>query len=141
ARPEQVARMRVGVEEALAQDLPVEGLEQLPPGLAPLGAVGRLANRHALDELQHEQAGRREFAIEARYADAAVRRQHLAHPLDVRGLLSEVELPPERLGEVADERRDVDGGAQRLALERLCGEELEEAEVADDLLSGVRALY
>ena len=56
-------------------------------------------------------------------------------------LLQEVELAPQRVGEVLHERRDVDGAAQRLALERLLGEELEQTEVAGDLLSRARPLH
>ena len=43
AGPQQVARVRIGVEEALDQHLLVERLEQLAPGLATLRAVDRLA--------------------------------------------------------------------------------------------------
>ena len=123
------------------EHLLVERLEQLAPGLAALRAVDRLAYRRAVDELEHEQPRRREVAVEARHGEPRVRREHLAHALDVLGLLQEVELAPQRLGEVLHERRDVDGAAQRLALERLLGEELEQAEVARDLLARARPLH
>ena len=133
--------MRIGVEEALDQHLLVERLEQLAPGFAPLGTVDRLAHRRAVDELEHEQPRRREVAVQARHGEPRVRPEHLAHALDVLRLLQEVELAAQRLGEVLHERRDVDGAAQRLALERLLGEELEQAEVARDLLACARPLH
>jgi hypothetical protein len=73
--------------------------------------------------------------VDARHAEPRVRREHLAHPLRVGRLLREVELAAERVGEVLDERRDVDRAAQRPRARGLLGEQLEEAEVAGDLLA------
>src|SRR5438874_2492276 len=72
--------------------------------------------------------------MEMRNVEPVVGGEQLAHPLDVRRLLPEVELAPERLRKVLHERRYVDRLPQRLALERLLGKDLEEPEVSQDLL-------
>ena len=64
-RPEQVPGVGVGVEEAVGEDLAVEGFEQLAGGLLALGALRRLAHRPAGNQLQHEQALRREPMVDA----------------------------------------------------------------------------
>ena len=43
--PEQVSGMRIGVEEAVQQDLAVVRLEELPGGIGALLALGRVADR------------------------------------------------------------------------------------------------
>ena len=53
--PEQVPRVRVGVEEALGEDLAVVALEQLPRRLGARGAVRRLAHGTPWISSMHEQ--------------------------------------------------------------------------------------
>ena len=52
--PHQVARMRIGVEEAVHHDLAVVRLEHLPRRLLPRRPLGRVADGASLD-LLHDQ--------------------------------------------------------------------------------------
>ena len=130
--PEQVARVRVGVEKAVDQDLAVVRLDQLPCGGAALGNVRRFADVDAVDEVEHEQPRGRDLRDEVGHLQPRVGLQHLAEPGDVCRLLAEVELAVERLGQVPDHRRDVDELAQARAVLGLAREQLEQAEVAHD---------
>ena len=119
--PEHVARVRVGVEEALLEDLLVVGLHQLARRLDALRALGGLEQRHPVDDLVHDQqAPGRELAVTARDADPAVAVDDLAHADDVARLLAEVELVAEGAGDLLDERRQVDDPV-RAAAERDAG--------------------
>ena len=69
-RPAQVARVRIGVEEPLAEDLLVVAREQLA-GRLVAGLLGRrLAHGDAHHLLHHEQAPRRELRVHARRGEA-----------------------------------------------------------------------
>ena len=95
--PLHVARVRVGVEEAHGQDLAVvatRGAAAPPPLRAAPSGASRIG--HALDLLHDEQPRRRELLVDAGHGEARVRREDLAHPLDVRRLLAEVELAAQR---------------------------------------------
>jgi hypothetical protein len=81
--PEQVARVRVGVEEALGQHLAVEGLEQLTRRLLPPPPRRGVTQRPALDLIHDEQAPGGELVVHGRNAEPRVRRDHLAQPVDV----------------------------------------------------------
>ena len=94
-----------------------------PAGRRPRAAAGRPrgarrpAARRAAGRRRRPRPSRAGGAIESSLVDAGhveprVRREHLAHPLDVRRLLAEVELAPERRGEVLDDGRDVDQAAR-----------------------------
>ena len=72
--------------------------------------------------------------VDRRHREARVALEHLGEPVDVRRLHAEVELALERVGEMADHRREVDEPPQAVAVLGLLGEELEQAEVAHDLL-------
>jgi hypothetical protein len=133
--------VRVGVEEALAQHLPVEGLEQLLRGLAPGVALRCLAERHADHLVHHEQPSGGKPLVHPRHREPRVGEEDLAHPLDVRRLLAEVELAAERRGKVLDDGLDVDQAGERLAPLRLLREQPEQAEVALDLLRRARPLH
>ena len=90
--PHQVPRVRVGVEEAVGQDLPVVRLEQLARRLLARHSCRCLADGDALNLLLDEQAGGGELVVDARDPEARKRRKHLAHPVDVLRLLPKVEL-------------------------------------------------
>src|SRR6266566_1637231 len=140
-RPEQVPRVRVGVEEAVGEDLAVERLEQLTGGLLALRALGRLAHRPAGNQLEHEQALRREPMVDAGRVEPRERLQHLAHLIDVRRLLLEIELALERVRKVLDDCRQVDDPPERLPALGLLGEQAEQPEVAHDLVAGAGPLH
>ena len=89
--------MRVRVEEALGQDLPVVGLQELARCLLALGSLGRLANRDPLDLLHHEQPGGAQIPEHLWHVEPVVLREHRAHPVDAARLLPEVELALQRL--------------------------------------------
>ena len=100
----------------------------------PLVAGGHLAHLHARDLFEHEQAAGGEVLVDARRAEAREAAERLADALDVLRLELEVELPAQRVGEVLDRGRDVDDLAERRAVRGLVGEELEEAQVAIDVV-------
>jgi hypothetical protein len=80
------------VEEPLGQDLRVVGLEELACRFRPRLALRRRADRGALDLLHDEEPGRGQVVVDGGNLEPRVRLEHLAHPVDVRGLLPEVEL-------------------------------------------------
>src|SRR2546421_1344758 len=125
--------MRIGVEEPVNEDLPGECLEQLVCGLAAFCAFRCVQDRNAVDELEHEQARRRQLWIETRHVQSVIGPKRLPHPLDVRSLLAEIELSAQRVRQVFDKRRDVDRFTELFTLERLFREELEQTEVTQDL--------
>ncbi len=90
--------MRVGVEEALREDLAVVGLEELARGLLAVGSLGRLPDRDPLDLLHHEQALARQLVVHVGNGEPRIVGDHVAHPLDVARLRQEVELALERVG-------------------------------------------
>ena len=139
--PAQVPRMRVGVEEAFPEDLEVVRVQELPRRLEPGLARRRLAHRHAPDLVEDEQARRRQPLVHARHAEPPVRRDDPGHPLDVRRLLAEVELPLERRGKVLDDERQVEQVPERGPVAGLLGEEPEQAQVAHDLVARGRPLH
>ena len=79
--------------------------------------------------------------VDRRHREARVALEHLAEPVDVRRLHAEVELALERVGEMADDRREVDEPSQAVTVLGLLGEQLEQAEVAHDLLFRAVALH
>src|ERR671937_829745 len=134
-RPEHVPRVRVGVEEAVGQDLAVERLEELGGGLLALGAERRLAHRAARDQLEDEEPPRRELVVNRGRVETRKRLQHLPHPFDVRGFLLEVELTLKRHGQVLDDGGQIDDPPKRFPALRLSGEQAQEPEVAHDLVA------
>src|SRR4029078_2762849 len=117
--------MRVGVEEALDEDLAVVELEQLAGDLRALHVGWCCAHRDALDFFEHEQPARRQLLEDTWSAQTGEVAERCAEPLDVLGLELEIELPAQRVGEVLDRGRDVDELPQRAAARGLLGEELE----------------
>src|ERR671934_148918 len=134
-RPEHVPRVRIGVEEAVGQDLAVERLEELSGGLLALGAERRLAHRAAGDQLEDEEPPRREPVVNPGRVETRKRLQHLPHPFDVRGFLLEVELTLKRHGQVLDDGGQIDDPPKRFPALRLSGEQAQEPEVAHDLVA------
>ena len=104
--PEQVPRVRVGVEEAVREDLVVVRLDQLAGGLLALAAGRRLAQRHALDVLHDEQPRRRVRVVEraarraGRTGSSTSRSRSMFARLD-----AEVELAAQRAATGARRRR------------------------------------
>src|ERR671934_29793 len=134
-RPEHVPRVRIGVEEAVGQDLAVERLEELSGGLLALGAERRLAHRAAGDQLEDEEPPRREPVVNPGRVETRKRLQHLPHPFDVPGFLLDVELTLKRHGQVLDDGGQIDDPPKRFPALGLSGEQAQEPEVAHDLVA------
>ena len=134
--------MRVGVEEALAQDLLVVRLEQLACRFLASWPFGRFADRDALDLLHDEQAGARELAVHGR---APSSREYGSSTPRIRSMFSaSCRKSSSRLsdvGEVLDDRGNVDELPERRPVGRLLCEQLQQAEVPVDVRRGVRALH
>ena len=119
--PQQVARVGIGVEEPVGQDLAVVRLQELARGLPSGGPLGRLADGDALDLLHHQEPGARVVAVDHGDSEPWI------------GL--EIELPLKRLRQVLEDGVHVHHHAERRALDGLVREHLEQAEVAHDLLA------
>ena len=133
--------MRVGVEEPVDEHLAVVRLDQLARGVPALGQVRRVAHGHAVDEAQHEEALARELVVDRGDGEARVALEHLAEPVDVRGLEAEVELAPERVGQMADHRREVDEPPQASRCSAFSAKSSSRPEVAHDLVLCAVALH
>ena len=139
--PEHVPRVRVGVEEAVLEDLLVVGLHQLAGRLGALGALRRLEQRHAAYDLVHDQQpARGDLAMTSRDGDAAVALNDLVHPDDVARLLAEVELVAQRARHLFGQRGKVDDPVQLSRAPGLADDHLEQREVRLHHLLGLGAL-
>jgi hypothetical protein len=79
--------------------------------------------------------------VDAGRVEPRERLQHLAHLIDVRGFLLEVELALKRVREVLDDCRQVDDPPEGLAALGLLREQPQQAEVAHDLVAGAWPLH
>jgi hypothetical protein len=139
--PQQVAGVRVGVEEALVEDLLVVQLEELPSGLRAGLPDRGLDDRHAVDDLvHHEQAARGQLVVAEGHGHAAARRRDLGHPLDVACLLAEVELLAQRPGHLLDERRQVEHATDPAGPSERADGGIEQLQVLLDAVGGGRPL-
>jgi hypothetical protein len=73
--------------------------------------------------------------------ETRIRLEHLTHPIDVPGLLAEVELALQRLRKVLEDRRHIDHLPERRSVLGLLREQLEEREVLHDVFACRRALH
>ena len=123
--PAEVARMRVGMEEAISQHLLVVAREQLPCGLGPRRPGRSPARGDATNLVHHQHSACRELAIGLRCPEPRIRGEPLAEAHDARGLDREVELALKRLGEVLVHGLDIENPAECAAAGRLRNEHLE----------------
>jgi hypothetical protein len=123
--PHQVARMRVGVEEAVDHDLLVEGFQQLTRRFPPSRALGSDRDRASGHVVHHQQTRRGVVAVDLRDAQPRERLDHARHAPHVARLLPEVEFPVQRVGEVGEDGFHVDHLLEPRAMAHLLGEDLE----------------
>src|SRR5208283_3547477 len=104
---ENVAGMRVGVEEAVAQDLVAENFDELLRNemLVDAGALERVdvGDLDALDQFHREHAPRGELAINLGHQHQRIGGEVAAHDGGVVGLVNEVELHRDVLERLAHE--------------------------------------
>jgi hypothetical protein len=129
------------VEEAVREDLAVVRLHKLASRFLAGRAGRRLADRHALDVLHDEQPRRRVAIVQERHVEPRERREHLAQPLDVLRLDAEVELAAQRAGQVLHHGGHVDDAPEDVAARDLLREQLEQRDVAQDLVARGRPLH
>ena len=139
--PQQVPRVRVRVEEPVGHDLAVVGLEQLTGRLRAGLALRGLADGDSLDLFHRQQPRGRELLVDLWHVQARIGPQHLAHAFDVAGLLVEIQLALQRGREVLEDRPHVDDLAKGRAVRGLADEDLEETEVAHDVVPSSRPLH
>ena len=114
---EQVAHVRVGVEEAALQHLPQRALHERVDDVAPLEAV--LAQRRAvsqpeaIDPLHRQHAARRERREDLGRRDVGDGAVEPREPRRVGGLDAVVDLGVDELAKVVDDRDEIDVAAER----------------------------
>ena len=142
---EDVARMRVGMEEAEAHHLVEHRAQQLigerrPIGSARLTEPADVADRRPLEALLHEDPAGAQVAVQRRHAHGSVAVEpgrHLGHGV---GLAPEVELGPEPGGELGEHVARAQPSAERCPALGELGEQRQRSEVALDRRVDARPL-
>ncbi len=142
---EEVARVRIGVEEAVDEDLPYHRVRR--DAQERFGVESRRAQlvrrRRAqpLDKLHRQHARRRTRPVHCGHDDARVPGEELAHALGGPRLAPEVELAAGVVGELGDRRGRPEGERLRAPALDPAGEKPEQREVALDLLGDPGPLH
>ena len=108
---QEVAGMRVGVDEPVDQDLLEEGVDEDAErllGLRPVDLPQRVTEVAPLDPIHHQHAAAGERRHDARHLDAGFVGEVGAEPFDVGGLVAVVELRQDRPFELTGDRRQID---------------------------------
>ena len=103
--------------------------------------MGGLRDRSALEFFHHQEPGHRQIPVHARDGEAIVAFEPAPHPLDVFGLLAEVEFAVQRRGQVLEHGLHVDNLIQTGALPNFLSKYLEQSEVLLDRLACRWPLY
>ena len=126
---EQISRMHVGVEEAVAHGVAKEGLHQTRPERLHIVTCGgepvAIRDRDAVDPFERQHPSRASRPIDPRHAEAFVVLRVLGHLGDGGGLHAEIHLDGDGLGQRVDHGNRPQPARGRMeALDHARGEEI-----------------